>query len=151
MIIKTKWVDVLPLNELHLSANPENRNEVEKIISGLVTKEVLQLINPVNNRNVKVEFSKIISIESYTQMSIVRVFEERQEYYINKRLKELDFLNRFGLFRVNNSVMINIKNVQSFQVIENARMDVVMKDNSSYVVSRHYAKKIKEELTCSSI
>ena len=151
MIIKTIWKKFLPLDELHICANPENKKEVKKIISIMKKREVITLINPTNSRNVIVEYSEILSIESYTQTSIVKVIGEKQEYFINKRLKELDFLNQYGLFRVSNSIMLNIKSIQSFQVVKNARLNVITKDNHSYTVSRHYAKQIKEKLTCSNI
>ncbi|MGX6978021.1 LytTR family DNA-binding domain-containing protein [Vagococcus elongatus] len=151
MIIKTSWENDMPLNELHIHANLKNKKEVESILLKIEKSQVLPLINPLNNRIVKVEINRISSIESYTQSSIVRVSNEKQEYFIQKRLKELDYLNQYGLFRVNNSVMVNLADVQSFQVIENARLEVSTVDNRSYIVSRHYAKKIKEELSCSNI
>lgn len=150
MLIKIIWKKDCSLDEMHINANPKNKKTVESILHKLVKNKHLNLIHPVNNRSLKVDVQTIESIESYSSSSIVKLSNDKQEYIIQKRLKELEHLNQYGLFRVNNSVMVNISKIESFQVIGNARLEVITNDNQKYIVSRHYAKKIKEELLCSN-
>lgn len=151
MRIKRVWDKTISLNELILNAHPENKTKVDMLLTKLEQKKHIALINPTNNRTVKVDIDSILTIESYTQLSIVKLSNDKQEYYIQKRLKDLDQLNQYGLFRINNSMMINISKIKSFQAVENARLEMITQDNQIYTVSRYYAKKIKEELSCSNI
>lgn len=74
----------------------------------------------------------------------------QQEYILQKRLKDLTDLENLNFYRINNSQILNLNAVHSFQLGEHARLEVHTKTGSTYVVSRHYAKKIKEKLSCSN-
>ncbi|WP_180946936.1 LytTR family DNA-binding domain-containing protein [Peptostreptococcus faecalis] len=151
MNIKTFWKKEIHINELHISANPENKKEVEGLLKQFEDKNIITLINPINDMKVKVEINQIESIETFSNYSIVVLYNEKNHYMIQKRLKDLEYLNKFGIVRISNSVMVNINRIKQFKSSENARLEVETKTNKKYVVSRHYAKKIKEEILCLDI
>ena len=69
-------------------------------------------------------------------------------YLINKRLKELESLNKNNFAKINNQTIINIDEIKEFSSAPNARLEVLLSDKSSYFVNRNYVKIIKERLSC---
>jgi|GEM_PF-636362 len=150
MFAKMHWKKEIPRNEMHIHANPDDKETVQSVLDRMEKGEKITLVNPVNNRSIVMDIRRIESIETYDGSSIVKVAGEAREYMIPKRLKELEHLGRLGLLRVSNSVMLNVSHIQSFEVIGNARLEVETKGKQKYIVSRHYASRIKEELSCLS-
>ncbi|MEE6695463.1 LytTR family DNA-binding domain-containing protein [Pediococcus acidilactici] len=48
--------------------------------------------------------------------------------------------------RINNSTILNINQVTEFKTAKYARIEVHTKNAECFIVSRHYAKKVKEWL-----
>ena len=65
-------------------------------------------------------------------------------YFLSKRLKDLKSLEREHFYRINNAVILNLAQVDSFVAGTYARLEVETISKNSYTVSRHYAKYIKE-------
>lgn len=149
MNINFTWVKEKALNEIDIFANPENRIVLERLEQQLQQEREILAIDPKNNRSVKIQLDQILSFE--TMGHLVKIYLlNQQEYILQKRLKDLTDLENLNFYRINNSQILNLNAVQSFQLGEHARLEVHTKTGSTYVVSRHYAKKIKEKLSCSN-
>lgn len=149
MNINFTWVKEKALNEIDIFANPENRIVLERLEQQLQQEREILAIDPKNNRSVKIQLDQILSFE--TMGHLVKIYLlNQQEYILQKRLKDLTDLENLNFYRINNSQILNLNAVQSFQLGEHARLEVHTRTGSTYVVSRHYAKKIKEKLSCSN-
>lgn len=149
MNINFTWVKEKALNEIDIFANPENRIVLESLEHQLQQEREILAIDPKNNRSVKIQLDQVISFE--TMGHLVKIYLlNQQEYILQKRLKDLMDLENLNFYRINNSQILNLNAVQSFQLGEHARLEVHTRTGSTYVVSRHYAKKIKEKLSCSN-
>ena len=149
MNINFTWVKEKALNEIDIFANPENKTTLKRLEKQLQQEQELLAVDPKNNRSIKLPLDQIVSFE--TMGHLVKVFmHNKQSYHMSKRLKELVDLERQNFYRINNSQILNLNCVQSFQLGEHARLEVHTKTGSTYVVSRYYAKKIKEKLSCSN-
>mgnify|MGYP000602593651 CR=1 FL=1 len=149
MNINFTWVKEKALNEIDIFANPENRIVLERLEQQLQQEREILAIDPKNNRSVKIQLDQILSFE--TMGHLVKIYLlNQQEYILQKRLKDLTDLENLNFYRINNSQILNLNAVHSFQLGEHARLEVHTKTGSTYVVSRHYAKKIKEKLSCSN-
>ncbi|MBO0452899.1 LytTR family DNA-binding domain-containing protein [Candidatus Enterococcus murrayae] len=149
MNINFTWVKEKALNEIDIFANPENKTKLQQLEKHLNQAHEIVAVDPKNNRSIKIPLHQIESFE--TMGHLVRVnLPNQQTYILQKRLKELSYLESQNFYRINNSQMLNLKAVQSFQLGEHARLEVHTKTSTAYVVSRHYAKNIKERLSCSN-
>ncbi|MDT2436585.1 LytTR family DNA-binding domain-containing protein [Enterococcus avium] len=149
MNINFTWVKEKALNEIDIFANPENRAKLERLEKLLQQEQEIVAIDPKNNRSIKLPLDQIVSFETMGHLVNVHLINQ-QNYLMQKRLKELVTLESQNFYRINNSQILNLSCVQSFQLGEHARLEVHTKTDSTYIVSRHYAKKIKEELSCSN-
>ncbi|WP_420167129.1 LytTR family DNA-binding domain-containing protein [Bacillus coahuilensis] len=75
------------------------------------------------------------------------ILSNQEEYLLDMRLKELKQFEANGLFRINNSTILNLSQISSFRSGDYARLEVYTKNDKKYLVSRHYAKLIKERLS----
>ena len=150
MNINFTWVKEKALNEIDIFANPKHKTKLERLEIQLKQEQEIVAIDPKNNRSIKLPLDQIVSFETMGHLVKVSLINQ-QDYLIQKRLKELSFLESQNFYRINNSQILNLNCVQSFQLGEHARLEVHTKTGVTYVVSRHYAKKIKERLSCSTI
>lgn len=149
MNINFTWVKEKALNEIDIFANPENKTTLKRLEKQLQQEQELLAIDPKNNRSIKIQLDQILPFE--TMGHLVKVYLlNQQEYILQKRLKDLMGLENLNFYRINNSQILNLNAVHSFQLGEHARLEIHTKTGSTYVVSRHYAKKIKEKLLCSN-
>lgn len=145
MKITYQWDPLQPLNEVNIIANEKNQAEVEKISKHLNTVTNLSVINPTNDRKLLLPLTEIECFESFGHLC--KVFTKEQDVYlIQKRLKEIPKMNLHHFQQINNATILNIAMIQSFRSGEHARLEVHTTTNQSYIVSRHYAKQIKEKL-----
>lgn len=145
MKITYQWDPLQPLNEVNIIANEKNQAEVEKIAKHLNTVTNLSVINPTNDRKLLLPLTEIECFESFGHLC--KVFTKEQDVYlIQKRLKEIPKMNLHHFQQINNATILNIAMIQSFHSGEHARLEVHTTTNQSYIVSRHYAKQIKEKL-----
>lgn len=105
----------------------------------------LQAIQPSNQRTVLVALREIEVIETMGHMSKIRLLTG-DDLWLQKKLKELTYLEGSGFYRINNSTILNIQQISAFSAGQHARLEVFTKNHQSYIVSRHYAKIIKEQL-----
>lgn len=122
-------------------AEQQRWEEIDNAISHLEKQMVV--INPKNNRNVQIQPSSILAIESEDRMCNVRVISG-ESYLLGKRLKYVEEdMDSSQFLKINNSTMINVKHIQTFAATDHARIQVELKDGSSYYVSRYYIKNFR--------
>ncbi|WKY47763.1 LytTR family DNA-binding domain-containing protein [Eubacteriaceae bacterium ES3] len=109
-------------------------------------KKNITAINGLNNRNIQVSVDSILVIESEDRMCNLRL-KNGEMYLYNKRLKVVeDELLADGLIRINNQTMVNIREVKEFSAASNARIEVILSDGLSYIISRYYVKAFRRAL-----
>lgn len=106
----------------------------------------ISVIEIKSSRNVLIQLSDIEVITSLGHLSQIST-SEGKKYYFNKKLKELTYLEKYLFYRINQSTILNVDDIISFNVSANSRLEVVTKKQNTYLVSRHYAKNIKERLS----
>ena len=139
------WDKMQEINEIEIKAHPVNKEKLISLKQGLRLSETLNVLDPKNNRKLRIDIEKVEVIVSFGHLSKI-VLISKEEYLLQKRLKELLTLEDIGFFRINNSSILNLSQVTSFSSSEHARLEVFTKNNNTYLVSRHYAKLIKEKL-----
>ena len=92
-----------------------------------------------------IEHAKIIRL--YTANQKVYAVTKSGEYTIRLRLYELEQrLNSAEFIRISNSEIINLKEVDGFDLSYSGTICVKFRDNSTSFVSRRYVAKIKQIL-----
>lgn len=141
------WNELKSRDEIDLISHPVNQEKLEKIVTYLNKDMQLNVIELKNNRTVLIHVSDIEVITSLGHMSQVLTVEGKL-YYLNKRLKELGYLEKESLFKINQSTILNLETIVEFNVEQYSRLMVTTKSEHDYLISRHYAKTIKERLSC---
>jgi DNA-binding LytR/AlgR family response regulator len=139
------WDKERAIDEIEIIANPVNKPKLASLQEELGSNITLTVQNPKNNRTLRIDIQQVEVIESLGHLSKI-VLVNNEEYLLQKRLKELQILEENGLYRINNSTILNLSHVTSFRSGDYARLEVFTKSNKKYLVSRHYAKLIKERL-----
>ncbi|MGO2084006.1 LytTR family DNA-binding domain-containing protein [Vagococcus sp.] len=139
------WNDLKSENEIDLVSHSVNKETIQKIENYLNKETQIKVVEIKNNRNVFINLSDIEVILSLGHMSQVLTMEGKI-YYLNKRLKELSFLEDGFLCRINQSTILNLEEIIEFNVEQYSRLEVMTKSKNKYLISRHYAKNIKERL-----
>ena len=145
MKLKFIWDKKQEIDEIEIKAHPVNKEKLESLKQELSPSMTLNVQNPKNNRKLRINIQQVEVIVSLGHLSKI-VLISKEEYLLQKRLKELLTLEANGFFRINNSTILNLSQVDSFSSSEYARLEVFTKTNNRYLVSRHYAKLIKEKL-----
>jgi len=126
-----------------------NEHRVKQQIELAIQKneKTITALNALNNRNIQVPIQTIMIVESEERMCNLRL-TTGEMYLYPKRLKyaEADFIN-YGFIRINNQTIVNIKEVQQFAPTTNARIEIILSDNSTYFISRHYIENFRRALS----
>jgi len=136
-----------PLNEIGIQLHPINQSLTSELASALNQEHRLEVINPMNERKSTIRYSEIYLIEAMDHLSKIYTTDEKI-FYAKGRLKDFETLAIQGMVRINNSIMLNLTEVTNFNSGQYARLEVHTKNGQTHIVSRHYAKQIKEELQC---
>ncbi|MCB5951458.1 LytTR family transcriptional regulator [Enterococcus sp. BWT-B8] len=147
MKINYFWDKDYSLNEIGIQLNPQNQHLTTKLDLNLNGYPKLEVINPMNERKSTINYSEIYLIEAMDHLSKIYTIDEKI-FYAKGRLKEFEALSINGIIRINNSVMLNLTEVAAFNNGQYARLEVHTKNGQTHIVSRHYAKQIKEEFQC---
>lgn len=101
------------------------------------------VINARNNRELPVVASTIAVIEPEGRMCSVRLITGEM-YLLNTRLKfALELLDSPRFMKINNQTIINTSYIREFTATDQARIQVVLTNEASYYVSRHYIKNFR--------
>lgn len=147
MHINFTWIKEKALNEIDIFANPANEAKLTNLEKCLQLKQKIVITDPKNNRSLKLPLSQIELFEALGHQVKV-ILSNQQSGILQNRLKELSHLESENIYRINNSQILNLNCVLAFRLGAHARLEVHTRSGSAYVVSRHYAKKIKERLLC---
>lgn len=139
------WRDTQEADEIIITSHPVNKKQLLKIEKWLDQEPELLVTNPLNNRKIKVAVSEIESIEAMGHMSRVSL-KNNGDYFLQRRIKEVESLKLANFARINQSVVINLACIDSFEASDHAKLLLYTKGDKEYVVSRYYAKQIKERL-----
>lgn len=145
MKVNYLWSKGYSINEISIHLHPDNKLLATKIESIVCLENRIEVINPRNKRLTKLNVDRIFIIEAMDNLSKVYTVDN-EIFFVKGRLKDLEKLQLTGMFRINNSVILNIEQIESFQNGKYARLEVYTRSGQSFIVSRHYAKKIREEL-----
>ncbi len=140
------WDRERTIDEIEIISNPVHKEKLASLKDRLFSDKTLNVQNPKNNRKLRIDIQQVEVIESLGHLTKI-VLANNEEYLHEKRLKELQDLEANGLYRINNSTILNLSQVTSFKSGKHARLEVFTKNNKKYLVSRHYAKMIKERLS----
>ncbi|KGE19785.1 LytTR family DNA-binding domain-containing protein [Paenibacillus wynnii] len=125
-------------------AEKEHWGHIKEVLDNSEKKMVV--INARNNRSVQISLSSIVVIESEDRMCSVRVITGEM-YLLNNRLKVAkESLDSNHFIKINNQTIINTSYIKEFSSTDNARIKVILTDDSSYFVSRFYLKNFRGNL-----
>ncbi len=139
------WKNNKSSSEIEIISNPSNKELLSTFEQQFFQSITLSTTDFKTNRQVMIELNNIEAIEAsghFTKIFLI----DGTELMLNKILKELSYLESFGLVRINNSMILNLNQIHSFASGSHARLEVTTKQQNTYIVSRHYAKSIKEKL-----
>lgn len=149
MKINFHWNNEKAIDEVDLISHPHNKEQLLKLKASIEQEKTLLVTHPSNNRKQLIPISQIEAITSLGHLTKVLTIEN-EFFFLNNRLKELNYLEDNGLYQINQSTLINLKEIKLFQTEKHARLELITKTNQYYLVSRHYAKTIKERLLCTN-
>ncbi|WP_419743514.1 LytTR family DNA-binding domain-containing protein [Paraclostridium dentum] len=136
---------ILGRDEVEIKVCPENVNLGHDLENYIRQISKITVINTKNDSNIKVNLNDILKFQSEGNMCCVEM-KSKELYLINKRLKEIEYLNYKSFVKINNQTIINLNEVKEFSSAPNARLEVILSDGSFHFVNRHYVKIIKERL-----
>lgn len=121
-----------------------NDETVQKIVSSLSAIDI-KLTCHKGNEVFQLEPADILYIESVDRRTFL--YTEQQIFETERRLYELEaHLEKCSFFRASKAVIINLQRVQSLRPELGARLLLTMDNKEKIVVSRQYAKTIKNAL-----
>ncbi|MFJ7406281.1 MULTISPECIES: LytTR family DNA-binding domain-containing protein [unclassified Lysinibacillus] len=139
------WKNKQSTSEIDIISNPSNKQLLLTFEQHFSQPITLSATDYKTNRQVMIDLNNIEAIEAsghFTKIFLV----DGTVLLLNKILKELAYLESFRLVRINNSMILNLNQIHSFASGSHARLEVITKQQHKYIVSRHYAKSIKEKL-----
>lgn len=145
MKINCLWDSDYSLAEVGLQLHPQNEHLLKKITTSLTLENHLDVIDPQNERISRLPLNKIFIIEAMDNLSKVYTTENKI-YFVKGRLKSFTSLQSAKIFRINNSTILNLNEINGFSNGKYARLEVQTKNQQVFMVSRHYARQIREEL-----
>ncbi|WP_339169192.1 LytTR family DNA-binding domain-containing protein [Paenibacillus sp. FSL R5-0341] len=128
--------------------HPSEKSKWDRIQKAIGQSETqLTVIHAKNNRNVQIQLSSVVAIESEDRMCCIRVITG-ERYLLNKRLKFVEEdLDDVHFVKINNQTIINTQYITAFSATDQARIKVDLSDSSSYFVSRFYIKNFRGKLS----
>lgn len=128
--------------------HPAEKSKWDRIQKAICESETqLTVIHAKNNRNVQIQLSSVVAIESEDRMCCIRVITG-ERYLLNKRLKFVEEdLDDIHFVKINNQTIINTRYITAFSATDHARIKVELSDSSSYFVSRFYIKNFRGKLS----
>lgn len=118
--------------------------ELQKILSLLKSTEE-KIIGNLNGALHLVEPTDIYYFESVDKKTFI--YTETQVFETPMRLYEIeDKLSKYDFFRANKSTIINISKIKELKPKFNGRLDALLENDETLIISRQYVPVIKEIL-----
>ena len=129
----------LGIQEIEIIINCSSKDEtVQKIVSSLSVID-MKLTCRKDDEIFQLDPANILYIESVDRKTFL--YTEQQIFETERRLYELE-----SFFRASKAIIINLQRVQSLRPELGARLLLTMDNKEKIVVSRKYAKTIKNAL-----
>ena len=143
--MKIRILEDLSVKEIEIDIHCQKEDEiVGKIVSAVQTVDS-KLCCSTNEGIQYIEVARILYIESVDRKTFL--YTEGDVLEIDKRLYELEEqLEQFSFFRVSKAIIVNLNRVQSLRPEIGARLVLSMENREKIIVSRQYAKNIKNVL-----
>lgn len=122
----------------------ENNEEVENILT-VLNSQKKKIVGHIGGTKHLLEPAQLYYCESVD--NCVFAYTVNAVFKLQSTLNELE--NEFedvGFFRCSKSMIININAITSLQSIMGNRIDATLKNKEHIIISRHYAKLLKEVL-----
>lgn len=126
MKINFHWNNEKAIDEVDLISHPHNKEQLLKLKASLEQEKTLLVTHPSNNRKQLIPISQIEAITSLGHLTKVLTIEN-EFFFLNNRLKELNYLEDNGLYQINQSTLINLKEIKLFQTEKHARLELITK------------------------
>ena len=141
-IIKSK-VEHLSEIEVLIKYPVENKH-VSSIINAL-TYFNLPILCKSNEKTYHLFPNDIYFIEAYGHKIFIHT--KQKTYTSSLKLYQLEEqLKHYFYFRISKSVIVNLKKITSFKAHLNGRLEAILSDQRTVIVSRMYVKELKERL-----
>ncbi|MEG0256580.1 MAG: LytTR family DNA-binding domain-containing protein [Vagococcus sp.] len=147
MKINFSWDTQKETNVIDIISHPDNKTQLLELDSLINKEKMLLVTSPSNSKKHLIPISNVESISAMGHLTKVTLIDQ-STYFLQQRLKELIFLEDHHLYQINQSTIVNLRQIKLFQVEKYARLELITLTEQSFIVSRHYAKTIKERLTC---
>lgn len=135
----------LSIQEIEVVIHCQKEDEMVGKIASAVQTVDSKLCCHIGERVHYINISHILYIESVDRKTFL--YTEGEVFEIDKRLYELEEkLGSFDFFRVSKAIIVNLNRVQSLRPEIGARLVLTMENTEKIVVSRQYAKIIKNVL-----
>lgn len=133
----------------------EGENEI-LIRCDKINDEILEIMDFINSKRKKIsgykdgethllEPSQIYYCESVDSSTFA--YTKTEVYKIQINLNELETkFSDFGFLRCNKSLVINLNAILSLKSVMSNRIDTTLKNGEHIIISRHYAKLLRERL-----
>lgn len=143
--MKIRINEDLSVQEIEVEIHCQKEDElVGKIVSAVQMVDS-KLCCYIGEKVHYIDVSCVLYIESVDRKTFL--YTEGDVLEIDKRLYELkEQLGRFSFFRVSKAIIVNLNRVQSLRPEIGARLVLTMENAEKIVVSRQYAKIIKNAL-----
>ncbi|MGK0554359.1 LytTR family transcriptional regulator DNA-binding domain-containing protein [Macrococcus capreoli] len=143
MKINIQYNNHLIENLVNIETHETNKELINNFVNIFETK--VTLLDIRMNKSIRTNINNIESIETFTHLSKVNLIDKSQ-YYIKGRLKDFENFNQYKIVRINNNQMFNLYHLYSISVDKGSRLIIQSSSQNEFIVSRFYAKKIKEML-----
>lgn len=143
MIIKVNIVPEVKEEEVVVNCKEKN-SIVYRILKALKTVDS-KMICQKEGEIQRIYICDILYIESIDRKTFL--YTKSNVFEVNRRLYELENeLQSRSFFRISKSIIVNLQRVQSLRPELGSRLLLTMDNGEKIMVSRQYARKIKEEL-----
>lgn len=134
-------------DEYMVFTNPSKKYEWKNINRILLKSgETINVIDVKTENNRLLNLDDIVSLQSEERRCNI-VTKDNKMYLLNTRLKTFEEKNTNNDFiKINNGTIINLEYIKEFKALENSRLEVILVNDTKYLVSRYYIKKFKERL-----
>ena len=142
--------------KVNIVVEPGLKEEFVEIHVGEITKEISQLSEFLQKKS-----SVITGTDEYEQIRIIdetdiisihaekkwcRIYTGTENYGCRKRLFEVENMLSEDFMRISKSIIVNLRKIESIEVVFNGMLLLRMKNGTKEYVSRTYLPKMKEYL-----
>lgn len=145
MKIIFNWDSKCAQDTIVVHSQPQNQATVESAFKKLTFDQSIQVRDARTDRLQNISLTAIESFTAFGYLAKVATIDGN-DYYYPSNLKQLAPFSQNSFLRINNTTILNLQQVANFAVGSNARLVVYTQSGRRYIVSRYYARQIREWL-----